>query len=292
MNKVNFNQTGGFPLSTNILEAMQTAYSLFNHLGAMAGDMAIISGCEVIGQSVSDGVVYINGEILEFKGGTIGTNVIIREETESRIFEDGSTKQVIAKRYATFGSSTPDKTFAWSNFKKIFPSVEIASFKKNLEDRIKALEMKKSPIPIGLVAIWGKPASEPIPEGWQEYVPLRGRMPVGQDPNYRIYSNDQINHRLNEIGATGGAESSQLNEEHLPPHRHNTFKLGRGSGWGAGMGQYAVSGVFHGGKDNYNITGTNGEPNGYKTSSVGNSKRFTNMSPYRIIRFIEFVGFN
>lgn len=72
MNKLNFNQTGGFPLSTNILDAMQTAYSLFNKLGGLAGNFAIIFGCEVSGSNVSDGVVYMNGEVLAFKGGTIG----------------------------------------------------------------------------------------------------------------------------------------------------------------------------------------------------------------------------
>ena len=98
-------------MSTNILDAVQTAYSLFNHLGSLAGELVIISGCVITGNTVSDGAVYINGELLEFKGGSISTSVVIKEETESRVFEDGATKPVIYKRYAGFGSSTPDKTF-------------------------------------------------------------------------------------------------------------------------------------------------------------------------------------
>ena len=44
--------------------------------------------------------------------------------------------------------------------------------------RIAKLEADKtSAIPIGMIAIWGKTA--PFPEGWEEYVPLRGKMPVG-----------------------------------------------------------------------------------------------------------------
>ncbi|MDY3343783.1 hypothetical protein PG326_00745 [Riemerella anatipestifer] len=139
MNKLNFNQTGGFPLSTNILDAMQTAYSIFNKLGGLAGNLAIISGCEVSGNSVADGVVYINGELLEFKGGTLGTNVIIREETESRVFEDGSNKAVIFKRYATFGSSTPDQTYRWENFKRVknLPQMdEEKAAKKELNEKV------------------------------------------------------------------------------------------------------------------------------------------------------------
>ncbi len=117
MNNINFNQTGGFPLSTNILDAMQTAYRVFNALGELAGNKAIISGCEVAGNSVTDGVVYINGEILAFKGGTIGDNVIIKQDIESKIFEDGNSKEVLYKRYASFGNGTT--TFPWSDFKRI-----------------------------------------------------------------------------------------------------------------------------------------------------------------------------
>ncbi|MDY3352386.1 hypothetical protein PG357_10405 [Riemerella anatipestifer] len=275
MNKLNFNQTGGFPLSTNILDAMQTAYSIFNKLGGLAGNLAIISGCEVSGNSVADGVVYINGELLEFKGGTLGTNVIIREETESRVFEDGSNKAVIFKRHATFGSSTPDQTYSWADFKRVFPTTEIASFKKSLEDRIKALENKKYPIPIGLIAIWGKPASEPIPEGWREYVPLRGRMPVGQDPDYR-FNPSGFDYKLNEIGFGRGETEHTLTKAELP-----NYDLER---W---VGQETPSG----GRE---TIWSNSPGNKFKETinSGGQDKPHNNMPPYRVIRFIEFVGFD
>lgn len=119
MNKLNFNQTGGFPLSTNILNAMQEAYSVFNSLGHLAGQYAIISGCDEVGNNISDGVIFINGEIVPFKGGSKATTIFIKEDTESRIFEDGATRPVIFKRYASFGSSTPDKTYQWAEFQRI-----------------------------------------------------------------------------------------------------------------------------------------------------------------------------
>lgn len=273
MNRLNFNQTGGFPLSTNILDAMQTAYSLFNKLGGLAGNLAIISGCEVSGNSVTDGVVYINGELLDFKGGTLAKNVIIREETESRIFEDGGNKPVIFKRHATFGSSTPDQTYAWEDFKRAFPTTEIASFKKSLEDRIKKLEEKKSPIPIGLIAIWGKPASEPLPEGWQEYTGLRGRFPIGQDPDYDL---DIVgfNSRLNEIGYEGGERYHKLTKEEIPELSVEIPIAPNGNSSGDNM--YGRGGF-----------------GGNKTISInkGENRHHNNMPPYRVIRFIEFVGF-
>ncbi|MDO4224797.1 MAG: hypothetical protein Q4C75_02775 [Bergeyella zoohelcum] len=282
MNNLHFNQTGGFPLSTNILDAMQTAYSVFNHLGNLAGNLAIISGCEVVGNSVSNGAVFINGEILDFKGGAIGTSVIIKEEIENRVFEDGSTKQAIFKRYASFGSSTPEKTFVWADFKRFENLVENAKTHADFETRLTALENKKSPIPIGLIAIWGKPSTEPIPDGWQECTDLRGKFPLGWNPDDTDFAN---------LGATGGEKTHILKKEEMPIHYHNTFRIGWGSGWGAGMGQYAVSGINHGGKDNYNITGTNNPPNGYKTGDEGGNQAHNNMPPYRIIKYIEFIGF-
>ena len=169
MNKINFNQTGGFPLSTNILDAMQSAYAVFNQLGNLAGNKAIISGCEQLGNTVADGVIFLNGEILPFKGGAIGTSVIIKEESESRVFEDGATKPVIFKKYATFGSSLPEKTFVWAEFKSIKNLISLAQEKaektalKTAEDKIAELE-KQKPI-IGEIK-QGIFDLDNLPEGW------------------------------------------------------------------------------------------------------------------------------
>ena len=169
MNKINFNQTGGFPLSTNILDAMQSAYAIFNQLGSLAGNKAIISGCEQLGNTIADGVIFLNGEILPFKGGAIGTSVIIKEESESRVFEDGATKPVIFKKYATFGSSLPEKTFVWADFKSIKNLISLAQEKaektalKTAEDKIAELE-KQKPI-IGEIK-QGIFDLDNLPEGW------------------------------------------------------------------------------------------------------------------------------
>ena len=267
MNKINFNQTGGFPLSTNILEAMQSAYAIFNQLGSLAGNKAIISGCEQLGNTVADGVIFLNGEILPFKGGAIGSSVIIKEESENRVFEDGATKPVIFKKYATFGSSTPEKTFVWAEFKKIFPTTEIQDFKTDFEKRIKALETRKSPIPIGLIAIWGKPSSEPIPEGWREYTALRGRFPLGWNPDDEDF---------NQLGKECGAKTHTLTIDEMPSHSHKVPVFAGGS----------ASGNRDEHPDNwidYNRT--------VDSHSVGGNQPHNNMPPYRIIKYIEFIGF-
>lgn len=45
MKLINFNQTGGFPLSSNILAEMQNAYRIFHSFGMLSGEKTIVSGC-------------------------------------------------------------------------------------------------------------------------------------------------------------------------------------------------------------------------------------------------------
>lgn len=276
MNRINFNQTGGFPLDTDIMGAMQTAYSIFNQLGSLAGDKAIISGCNVIGNNISDGVIFLNSEILPFKGGTLAANVIIKEESESRVFEDGATKAVIFKRYATFGSSTPEKTFAWGDFKRFDNLLENAEKNADFEARLKALESKKSPVPIGLIAIWGKPATEPIPEGWRECIDLRGRFPLGWNPDDEDFS---------ELGKVSGEKSHTLTIEEMPEHHHKQGSESLRNFFGGGMMHNDFRKTYPQGNADYSWSQQN-------TSTTGGNQPHNNMPPYRIIKYIEFVGFN
>lgn len=117
MNKQNFNQLGGFPLETDTLDKMQTAYELFNALGEIAGNYAIIKGCVVTGSTVSDGVVYLNGEAFKFVGGNLQATVRIIAVESSKQFENGNSNVVHYERYITFASGVD--SFEWSLFKRI-----------------------------------------------------------------------------------------------------------------------------------------------------------------------------
>ncbi|MDD2675380.1 MAG: hypothetical protein PHF81_10915 [Flavobacterium sp.] len=123
MNTINFNQVGGFPFSTNILAKLQTAFSIFNALGNIVGDLTIISGCEVAGDNVGNGVVYINGEVIEFRGGLAQTKVIIKEDVETLLFENQNSYPVVKNRYATFGSGV--NAINWVDFKRGFATKDI-----------------------------------------------------------------------------------------------------------------------------------------------------------------------
>ncbi|WP_291152191.1 hypothetical protein [Flavobacterium sp. UBA7680] len=129
--------------------------------------------------------------------------------------------------------------------------------------RITDLE-KKSGTPIGMIAIWGKPA--PFPEGWEEYVPLRGRMPIGLN----IADSD-----FTTIGDLGGSKSKKLEISEIPSHSHkfvsDNYNLG--------------TGLRFGGNDGFQTGLVNQE-----TETTGGDIPFSLMNPYRVVHFIEYTG--
>ena len=275
MNSINVNQTGGFPLTTDVLSYMQNAYKIFNAMSGISGDLIILSGCEVVGNTVSDGVVAIEGEIYPFQGTTLGSHVFIKEVNTSKIFEDGSQKTVLVEKVATFGSST--KSYPWESFRRVLSNrqIEEKSFTEetSLLKRLEKLEERvKKTVPLGLVAIWGKPANIPLPEGWREYEPLQGRMAVGQD----IADND-----LGVIGRTGGEKMHRLTIAEMPIHNHGVFfKVANLKYGGTELDERALS-----------LYGDNEDISYRPITGAGGDQPHNNMPPYRVIRFIEFVGF-
>lgn len=215
MNIIHCNQAGGFPLTTETLNFLQNTYKIFNAISGLTGDLAIVSGCEQVGNTISDGVVAIEGELYPFEGTTIGATVFIKETQIAQTFEDGSSKNVYIQKVATFGNST--RTYPWASFKRIMTNQQIEqqtfSDDNSVLKRLEKLENRVTKtIPIGLVAIWGKPANVPIPEGWREYEPLRGKMPIGHHTSDADFGS---------IGAEGGEKTHTLTSSEMPSHRHS-----------------------------------------------------------------------
>lgn len=140
MNKSNFIQTGGYPLKSERLQELQTAYSIFNSLGALAGNLTIISGCKLEGTTIKNGCVYIDGELFEFREAAITANstVIIIEEVINRGFKNGANKQVHTIRYATFGTAAT--SWPWTDFK---PLIEIKNIPLNLVNQLVTIGNKE-----------------------------------------------------------------------------------------------------------------------------------------------------
>ncbi len=257
MNRSNFNQTGGYPLKSERLQEMQTAYSVFNSLGALAGNLTIISGCVTTGSTVGNGFVYINGELLEFRQGAVTptSTVIIIEEPVNRDFKNGVVKQVHTIRYATFG--TAETSWAWASFKRIDPVVQLMVRLDSLEKKTSVFQSS------GGMVLWNKPAAD-IPDGWQEVVDWRGRMPIGLDENQ---------FEFNEIGKPGGAKNKTLSIEEMPAHSHTISRQSNDQG---GSGKVTVGAAGREGTDPV-------------TDNTGGGQQFSLMNPYRVVLFIEFI---
>ncbi len=277
MNYQVFNQSGGFPFQTETLDELQKATNLFNKFGDIAGNFAIISGCEVTGSVVADGAVFINGELLEFRGGQIGTNVIIIELMNSQEFEDGNDRDVLFTRYATFGIGST--VYPWANFKRSKTTLELTEQKAEqtlidvLIGRIESLEARPiSNVPTGMIAIWDRPANQ-IPEGWIEYTQLKGKIPIGI--NTDLLSGAPVDPEFSTLGGFGGAKSKTLSIAEMPAHTHDFRSDNRDLG----------DGLQFGSNTSFQTNVVN-----QTTASKGESNAFSIMNPYRVVHFIKYVG--
>ena len=286
MNRINFENTGGFPLGTYTLDFMQQSYQLLNALGNIAGNLSILSGCEQAGRSITDGVVYINGEVLPFKGAPISEKVIIIESSQKRIFKDGVEKAVEYTRYATFGNSI--NGHLWADFKRPLNNqqIEAQSFteENSLLKRLEKLEEQvRKTVPIGLVAIWDKPADQ-IPEGWEEHTEMQGVVPVG-------YKRDDSD--FGAIGTKVGSKTVRIEKNNLPDIEID-LKNKNGSGFEViGFNLENYSGQNEGGWSNSGSLPYWGKESGnnIKAHLNGKEQPINNIQPSRIVKFIRFVGF-
>ncbi|GIM49407.1 tail fiber protein [Capnocytophaga stomatis] len=282
MDRLIFNQTGGFPLTTDILNALQNAYAVFNSISGLSGNLAILSGCEVRGNSVADGVVAIGNEVFAFKGGIISEKIIIREETESKLFEDGTTKGVIVKKIATFGNGTA--TYNWADFKRINP----------------LRELQKAVVPAGMIAMWSGNVNQ-IPQGWalcngENGTPdLRNRFVMG-------YNDEQ-----QAIRVTGGANSYNLTKSQLPAvkltgttssagsHSHNYGDIyhseAHGQVWVPNNRGSGDTDHDNKGWETRRTTESAGaHTHTFTTENLGSGTAIDNRPAYMVLAYIMFVG--
>ena len=258
MNRFNFDTTGGFPFELDSLDELYESFNLLNSIGEVAGEKAILKGCVLTGTNVSNGVVYVNGEMLEFRGGNKLATVKIFEQPFSKIFENGEEKEVFFHRWVGFGSG--EGSMPWADFRLIISL-------KDLEERL---------LPPGTNPQMYTGAIGAIPQGWQlcdgtnGTPPLQGMFIVGYDPNDVDY---------NAIGETGGEKKHTLTEAEMPAHDHdlmNTVYSNESGGVNSG--------------DKLSHDGNIYARDVTKTKNAGSGNEHENRPPYYTLAYIIYTG--
>ncbi|MBE7671606.1 hypothetical protein F7647_10520 [Tenacibaculum piscium] len=297
MNCLDFQQNGGFPLETNTLTEMQKAWQIFNAFGFLAGDKTIISGCEVIGNQITNGFIYLDGELLEFRGGIKQNTVVIIQEETKVTFEDKTKKPVYFTRYVTFGVS--GNSIPWSNFKHIDNLIVLSNQVKKLEKELAEIK----PIFKEIKYVGTSVTQAELQRGWfiangqNGTDNILGRMLVGYDANQTEF---------NTIGKKGGEKTHQLTTSELPSHQHEGRTRSAGShnhdvmdgSGGSGTGSVLDGGGNFAGQDRKRafvsgdglIKDSGSHIHHFTTDSEGNNKPHNNLPPYIVALPIQFIG--
>src|SRR5699024_2515171 len=135
---IDFSKLGGFPGNQNMLDFMQKSYrEAITGLSKLAGDKVIVSGCVVTGSQISEGWVVIDGELLPFKSGAIGNNVIVEEIADDVLFQDGSSQTVYYTKRAKFGTGSPQ--YSWASFVRLDTILALQNNMNTLSDSLNNL---------------------------------------------------------------------------------------------------------------------------------------------------------
>lgn len=149
MNNSNFVQTEGYPLTSERLQELQTTFQIFKSFGNIAGNLTILEGCGISGTNIQNGVVFINGEPLDFREASFDaqSTVIIIEETVTKAFKNGTVKEVYKVRYATIG--TAEVSWPWSSFIRPPETKTLKQSLDTINDRLQVIETKLGTIAEG-----------------------------------------------------------------------------------------------------------------------------------------------
>ena len=278
--KFKFLQTGGVPLTNDLMALLEEAYGIFEVLADLAGNLTILAGCDPVAPNsttLKPGIVAIEGKLYYFEGGVQSSTVFINKEEIAKVFQDQTTKTLIEVRTVRFGNSVAPNLYNWADFVRLKTLKEMQNFATQqqiaeLQMQIDRLNIKTAPIKNdGIVMIW--PRTEEIPLYWKECTDLRGRTPIGYDPNY-VYNATihAFNYQLNVKGANIGELSVKMTGLQNGPHDHDV----NGIGIELPNKKHTNSGSFQ--------AFTVGNK---KTTSSGNGNPHNNVQPSTVVMFIE-----
>lgn len=238
-----------FPLDCELLDNLQNNQFLISVLGNVAGDKAILFGCELSGTERKEGYVFLRtlahpeGEVLYFEGGRESAGLCLNLEPKAVSVDGYEYPQAYTAR--TLAAGAGEEKFVWSDFKyiKSVQQLERELDKERLDKDAKIAAI--TPPPIGIVQMWaGNVTADSIPDNYMlcdgstllqsEYPQLYasiGRLHTAAAvasgyfclPDLRSrfiagYNSADVDHA---IGKSGGEKNIKLLTNHLPPHAHS-----------------------------------------------------------------------
>jgi hypothetical protein len=264
-NYYNFTFSGGFPFDQGVLDDLQSGIlEAEGSLANLLGPLAIVSGCTISGSTAANGVVAINGVIMPFVGGTVGSNVIVVSSDTEFTYQSGipDAHAALITQYATFGDDGVQFN-AWANF--------VSNTTDGILARLNRLEAMAAPFIPGSgsaggggMVLWNKPVSVPLPTGWHEVVDWRGRLPFGYDPTDSV---------LNDVAINGGNRMHTNTIDEMAAHTHTYTETVGGLDFGSGS-----------------TRDSNTAATGGTTGSTGNGTPWDMLNPVRTVMFIEYTG--
>jgi hypothetical protein len=121
MDKIQFIKQDSFPLTSDVMEKLQsiakTTTALANIIGSLQNNY-IVEGCSSYNGNTASGIVLIEGELLPFLGGATQSHVEVVETPETLSAFGNSYPGAILKRVVQFTSSVGG-THQWNLFKSV-----------------------------------------------------------------------------------------------------------------------------------------------------------------------------
>lgn len=272
-----FLQTGGMPLTNDLMALVEEAYEIFEVIGDMAGNKTILAGCETVGSYVNPGIVAIDGKLYNFEGGPAFSSVYIHQTDTEKTFQDQVDKILIETRIVKFGFGTVN--YSWSDFVKLETLKELQIKVNNnatqvdvaaLTARIAKLEQKTAPIVNGgIVWIWKKPVSE-IPAGWKECTDFRGKTIFGKDPTDSTFMPP---------GSIVGSRTKNITKDNIPDYALELWAATNSGSTGVGNDLSIIKPNGKWGDGYYDHY--------YQINSGGKGVPMDVLNPGRIVDFIE-----
>lgn len=288
-----------FPADCEMLDYLQTNAHVVSIIGNLAGDKAVLLGCDPMdnGDRRAEGYVFLHtrehpeGEVLYWEGGAIGSGMYLKQEVISVQAQGYDYPQAYTQR--SLAPGVGEENYRWEDFREAqsLPALdaELAALRKALA------EVK--PSPLGIVEMWagrGVPDGYLLCEGQQlrqaEYPELFAAIGAafnnGYDCNGRQLTTSAGFFRLPDLrgrfvvghygsdedyktlGAVGGKKTHQLTVEELPAHDHGLFLQHAGKRFTGGGSANALN-----------------EGDG-RTYMTGGNKPHENRPPYYALAYI------